>query len=311
MIQVALETGDRRREVVVKAVEALGDDFVVRCKEAATILVKVNLVHHELQLASTHIDAVRGLLDVIRIHSAAKVYVGDASYHGTVAAFKNFGYDKLPAEYDHLELVDLNDDDYVDGYCIRKDGSKNPAVRRSKIAATADLKISLTPMKVHRDVGVTLSVKNWAIGTWVVPPRISATGRVWARWPWLHEEGPWAHHRTIMELYRQLPCDIGIVDGMMAMEGEGPSGGKAVEMGVVLAGFDAVAVDAVATTLMGIDPGDIGYLAMCAEEGLGSIDLTHIDVPPMQMHTLTREFERPPRFDAIIEAWRRDTSADS
>ncbi len=307
MIQVALETGHSRRQVVHQAVEALGDDFITRVKAATSILIKVNLVHHEIQIASTHIDAVRGLVDSIRTHSAAKIHVGDASYHGTAAAFRNFGFDRLLEEYDNLELVDLNDDKYVEGYSIKADGSKN-TIRRSKLATEAGLKISLTPMKMHRDVGVTLAVKNWAVGTWIVPPRISATGRVWARWPWLHEEGAWAHHRTIMELYRQLPCDIAVIDGITAMEGDGPSGGTAVQMNVVIAGFDALAVDAVASTLMGIDPHDIGYLAMAAEEGLGSIDLTHIDVPPMLMHELTREFEKPAHFDDIIGAWRRTTT---
>ena len=304
MIKVALETGDNRRELVAKALDALGDDFIVRCKEAETILIKVNLVHHEYQLASTHIDAVRGVLDVIRAHSRAKVLVGDASYHGTKAAFRNFGYDQLLSDYEKVELVDLNDDEYVDGYSIKRDGSKNNILRRSKIATEADLKISLTPMKLHRDTGVSLSVKNWTIGTWVVPSRVSATGRVWARWPWLHEEGAWAHQRSIMELYRQLPCDVAVVDGTIAMQGDGPTRGSAVQMGVVLVGTDALAVDAVASTLMGVDPGDIGHLAMCSEEELGSIDMTHIDVPPMQMHDLTREFERPLNFEEKISAWR-------
>ncbi|MBU1126459.1 MAG: DUF362 domain-containing protein [Patescibacteria group bacterium] len=304
MINVTIETGNNRRPTVAKAVEALGDDFITRCKEAHTILIKVNLVHHEIQIASTHIDAVRGVLDVIRTHSAAKIFVGDASYCGTVAAFRNFGYDRLLEEYDNLELVDLNDDEFVPGYSIKADGTHNP-IRRSKIASQADLKISLTPMKIHRDVGVTLSVKNWSIGTWIVPSRISVSGRVWARWPWLHEEGSLAHHRTIMELYRQLPCDVGIIDGITAMEGDGPSSGTALQMNVVVAGMDAVAVDAVATTLMGIEPRDIGYLAMCEEEGLGSVDMTHIDVPPMLMHELTRQFEKPANFDDIIKAWRQ------
>lgn len=301
--RVILETGDERRNVVHKAVEALGDDFFERCRTANEILLKVNLVHHEYQLASTHVDAVRGVLDAIRPVCQTRVFVGDASYHGTPAAFRNFGYDRLREEYEQVELVDLNDDGFVDGYTVRADGSPNP-IRRSKLATTADLKISLAPMKIDRDVGVSLALENWAMGTWLVPPRISAAGRVWARWPWLHGEGAWAHHRTIMELYRQKPCDYAVVDGMMAMEGDGPARGTAVSMGLVVAGEDTVAVDAVSTALMGIDAMDIGYLAMCDQEGLGVADLGKIDVPPMLMHELRRSFAQPAQFEHNLRAWK-------
>ncbi|MFH1632288.1 MAG: DUF362 domain-containing protein [bacterium] len=304
MIDVSLETGENRRKVVANAIEALGDSFMDRCRQAETILIKVNLVHHERQLASTHVDAVRGVIDVIRFGSRGRIIVGDTSYHGTKAAFRNFGYERLVDEYVDVELRDLNDDDFIDGYSMKSDGTHNP-IRRCRTAVEADFKISLTPMKMHRDTAVSLSVKNWTIGTWVVPPRVSASGTVWARWPWLHEEGDWAHHASIAELYRQVPCDVGVIDGILAMEGDGPSRGTPVEMGVALAGMDPVAVDAVGATLMGVDPGDVGYLAMCAERGLGIIDLAKINIPPMMMAELTREFARPPGFDEKLLAWRK------
>lgn len=305
MQEVILETGESRREVVRVAAERLGENFVDRIKSAETILIKVNLVHHEHQLASTHIDAVRGVLDVIRLHGRAQVFVGDASFHGTASAFEHFGYAQLLKEYDGVHLVDLNEDETVEAYSLRRDGSKNP-IHVSARSRSVDLRISLTPMKVHRDMGVSLSVKNWTIGTWVVPPRNSHAGRVWARWPWLHEEGAWAMQATVADLYEQLPCDIAIVDGMQAMEGDGPTNGTVVPMQTVLAGFDALAVDAVAATLMGFDPSDIGHLAIAAEKGLGSIDMSKIDVPPMELAQRSRPFLRPPGLDGRLLAWKSE-----
>jgi uncharacterized protein (DUF362 family) len=303
MIDVILETGTERRKVVLKAVEALGDVFIEKAKAAETILIKVNLVHHEIQLASTHVDAVRAVLDVIRVHSRSKVYIGDASYHGTKAAFRHFGYEGLLSEFENVELVDLNDDDSVEGYTVKTDGSHAP-MKRSKLAVEADFKISLTPMKLHRDVAVSLSVENWTFGTWIVPPRIGAMGRVWAKWPWLQEEGPWAHHKTLAALYEQVPCDVAIVDGILAMQGDGPVHGEAIRMGLVLVGTDAVAVDAVGTTLMGIDPQDVGYLFMCNEQKSGIIDMSKINVPPILVANLTRPFGKPLSFDQKLGAWR-------
>lgn len=303
LTKVEIVETDNRRKGVRDAVHALGSVFVDRVKSAKKILVKVNLVHHENQLASTHVDAVRGLLDEIRQLTRVDVFVGDASYHGTKAALRNFGYDRLVEEYEHTQLVDLNDDETVPGYTIRRDGTHN-VMLRSKLATDADLKISLTQMKTHRDVGVSLSVKNWTVGTWVVPPRNSAHGRVWARWPWLHEEGNKAHHASIAALYAQLPCDVAIVDGVTAMEGDGPTHGAPVAMRVVLAGMDAVAVDAVGATLMGFDPQDIGYLVYCSEQGLGTIDMAKIDAPPLQLDRLRRTFLRPPELAEKLTEWR-------
>lgn len=303
MIDVILETDGSRRELVRRAVEGLGDEFIERIKAANTILIKPNLIDPENQLASTHVDAVRAVIEVIQEHSPAKIYVGDAAYFGTKAAFRNLGYEQLLKEYLKVELVDLNDDAFVDGYSIRQDGSRN-SIRRSKLANDVDFRISISNMKVNRETSVSLGIKNWALGTWIVPSRISAMGRVWARWPWLNEEGAWAHHKSIAEIFNQLPADVSVIDGIQAMEGNESTNGSAVNMGVVLAGFDAVAVDAVASTLMGVDPTTVGYLVMASEAGLGSVDMSKINVPPMQMAVLTRKFNRPPNFDENSSAWR-------
>lgn len=275
-----------------KAVEELGDVFIQKCREADEIFLHVDLIDYQRELACTHVDAIRGLMDVIRTYSKTSVKIGDAAYRGTRVAFEHLGYERLLDEYRQVELVDLNDDEFIEGYVVRKDGSHN-TIRRSKTAAQAGFKIALSPLKVHKEVGLSGIIYSWTTGTWMVPSRISATGRVWARWPWLEEEGLHAHHASIMELYRQLPCDVGIVDGMMAMQGDGPVEGTAIEMGLVLAGFDAVAVDAVAATLIGFDPSEIGYLKMCHEQGLGSIEMSQINVPPMQMAELTKKLQRP------------------
>src|SRR3989338_11056728 len=99
MINVALETGENRRQTIKKALVGLGEYFVVKCRDAQSIFVHVNLIDHEIQLACTHVDAVRGLLDVIRERANTPIIIGDAGYRGTKAAFRNFGYEHLEREY--------------------------------------------------------------------------------------------------------------------------------------------------------------------------------------------------------------------
>jgi len=140
----------------------------------------------------------------------------------------------------------------------------------------------------------------------VVPSRISSYGRVWARWPWLQKEGSRAYHETILQLFKQKPCDVAVIDGILAMQGSGPVGGEAVRMGVVLAGFDPVAVDAVACTLMNIDPQEVGYLFLIDAEGLGTVNMSIINVPPLLVTEQTRSFDRSLDVQETLVAWRDD-----
>jgi uncharacterized protein (DUF362 family)/ferredoxin len=48
--------------------------------------------------------------------------------------------------------------------------------------------------------------------------------------------------------------DLIIMDGVTAMQGDGPSGGTPVDLGVLLASEDAIAIDLVVCTLLGIEP---------------------------------------------------------
>lgn len=291
MTPVTIVQGEDRRGLIREACLTLGEAWSSKIAQATSILVKPNLVHHERQLASTHVDAVRGVIDAIRQVSQAPIIIGDAGYHGTKAAFRNFGYLGLPDEYKNVSLVDLSEDETVEGHAMRSDDSPID-IRRAKLAVTSDVRISLAPMKTHHEIGVSLCVHNWTFGTWVVPSRIGLHGRVWARWPWLAEEGVAAVHKTIVKLYAEQAPDFAVIDGVSAMEGKGPTRGTAVPMNVVLAGPDAVAVDTVATTLMGIDPSTIAYLVQCQEKGLGVADMAKIDAPPLLVASLRRTFLR-------------------
>lgn len=290
MVNVQIETGDRRRQMAKAIVEQLGESFFLKIKRAKTILLKVNLVDHSSPLACTHVDTVRGVVDAIRFYSGAPVFVGDGGYSGTKLAFKVMGYDRLSEVYEKVYLVDLNEDETVSG-AIEKTGGDSE-IRRSRLAVEADVKLSITPMKVDQETVVSLSIKNWTFGTWIVPSRTSSSGRVYAHWPWLRDDGETAYHASIARLYEDVPCDAVIVDGVTAMEGNGPIDGTSVEMYAMIGGLDAVAVDAVASTLMGIDPLGISYLRRLHEKQVGIADMAKINVPPILIHQLTKAFNR-------------------
>jgi uncharacterized protein (DUF362 family) len=87
-----------------------------------------------------------------------------------------------------------------------------------------------------------------------------------------------AMNRNLVALARRVKPHVSVVDGFVGMHREGPRHGTPVRLRTVIAGTDAVAVDAVAAAVMGFDPGEVGYLVYAEEAGLGVADLGKITV---------------------------------
>jgi hypothetical protein len=83
---------------------------------------------------------------------------------------------------------------------------------------------------------------------------------------------------VLADLVKALPADLTVVDAVQAMEGFGPHAGTAVEMGLVIAGTDTVAVDTVTSYLMGFDPKSLAVLQVAQKLGLGSVEMSDMIV---------------------------------
>ena len=115
-----------------------------------------------------------------------------------------------------------------------------------------------------------------------------------------------AMNRNLVALAKRVKPHVSVVDAFTAMHREGPKHGTPVRLGTVIAGTDAVAVDAVAAALMGFDPLQIGYLRYAQEAGLGVADLSAITVlgdpidqvkrslVPHSNHAVQRHWDRLP-----------------
>ena len=110
------------------------------------------------------------------------------------------------------------------------------------------------------------------------------------------------HHQldeVLYQLYSILKPQLTVMDAITAMEGNGPTKGKPVEMNLILASDDALAVDITATKLMGIDWREIGYLNHAAlKTGLGE---EQIKLTGCSIADHARMFELP-RIDLPVQA---------
>ncbi|MFQ5759278.1 MAG: DUF362 domain-containing protein, partial [Candidatus Bathyarchaeia archaeon] len=85
------------------------------------------------------------------------------------------------------------------------------------------------------------------------------------------------------------------------MEGSGPISGDRVDLGIAIAGLDAVAVDAVTAKIMGFNPLDIGYLHYLNEWKVGVADLNNIEVLGVPTAEVAKRFKPHPTYYAQLQ----------
>jgi uncharacterized protein (DUF362 family) len=179
------------------------------------------------------------------------------------------------------ELCDLDNDPEV---WVPVDGSVFREIRLPKSLVEADLFVNIPKAKTHFLTAVTVGIKN-LFGC-------------------IRYEDRKKFHREIdlvsvlADLLKALPPGLTVVDAVQAMEGFGPHAGTAVDMGLVIAGTDAVAVDTVGTYLMGVDPGSLALLQVAQKLGLGTIDIANIRILGEELDKVRKKL-LPPVFQFV------------
>lgn len=124
----------------------------------------------------------------------------------------------------------------------------------------ADVVINLAKFKTHNLTTLTLAAKN-LFG--VIPGTLKVAYHAKLREQERFCEG-------LVDIVLYVKPALNIIDGILAMEGNGPSGGDPRSLGVLLAGPDVWAVDAAAAALVGLDPLAVHTTRLAAARGLTS-----------------------------------------
>lgn len=283
MLRVSIIKGKSRRENIVKSLEQISDD-IRRGVGDRQVVIKPNFVSTSIQLASSHIAQIRGILDFFKEFYKKRVIVAEAACGDTMDAFKNFGYHRLINEYD-VELMDLNQGSY-EPVSIEDYRGKPIHVRVSRLLLDEDnYLISAAKLKTHDTSVVTLSIKNMAMGSVLLFDK----GKV--------HQGFKQTNLNIAKLAQMVWPDLSVIDGLVGMEGDGPTFGDPIHVGVAISSVDPLAADRVACEVMGIDIWKVGYLCYCSERGLGEMDLQRIDI----VGEALRECVRPFRLHSTVK----------
>jgi uncharacterized protein (DUF362 family) len=236
---------------------------------------------------TTHPEVVAAAIDAFH-RVGAEVGVGESPITGvkTMEAFEITGI-AAEARKRNCPLLDMDKRPFVE-----MDIPSGHVLHKLKICPEVlefDVIVSMPVMKMHMHTDVTLSVKNMK-------------GCLWRRSKvQLHMLAPIENsdekpiNVAIADMASVLRPHLAIIDGMVGMEGLGPSAGEPKALDCVVVGTDAFAADAVACRLMGTRAEDVPHLRMGAERKLGVIDLDRIIVRPENWQEWSCRFARPPQ----------------
>lgn len=201
--------------------------------------------------------------------------------YNTFAAFEAIGITEIAKRWD-VELVDLNSYDSID--IDVTGGLVLDWVRVGKSVIEADVVINVPVLKTHKATLISACVKNIGVGC--------ATREEKKR---LHRLGI---DEGLVDVYSVVPTTYHLVDGIVALEGDGPNlpPGKSRPLGLLIAGKDGVAVDTVCTKIMGFDPADVKHLQLAKQQGLGIMDLEEITIKGLKLEDVETTFKRPSTF---------------
>jgi len=211
----------------------------------------------------THPVFVEVILDLLK-EVGADITVGDDITSGSGDGFQVSGFRQM-CQRAGVRLTNLREAGFVETVC---NGHFLEKVYLSKIALDADVIINLPKLKTHSLCVFTGGVKN-------MYGNIPSGLRQKFHAEYIRSED---FSQVLTDIFSAVRPQLTIMDGIIAMEGEGPAAGSLRRLGVILTSQDTVAVDAVATKIIGLNPMDIHTTRYSDERGLGVGNLQNIEV---------------------------------
>jgi uncharacterized protein (DUF362 family) len=321
---VSLVKGDDRRQNIRRSLELIEDKICL----GERLVIKPNMVSISKPLSATHAEALEEVLQFVRERTDREIVVAEGcAMADSMKGFETYGLAEVAKRYG-ARLLDLNRDQWVEVEVLDRD--LNPiTLRYSRTMAESDCRISLTPMKTHDAVIVTLSLKNLVMGSLIR----ESSGRLerlmhglshWLRprdalyprnfgWVVRHilRSDKLTMHQTYASMNYNLfliakafPVHLAILDGYTAMEGCGPTQGTPVDLHLAVASTDFIAADSVGTRIMGFEPEEVGYLHHAIAAGLGQGALEGIRILGERLEDCIRPFQPHPNY-MRQRAWQR------
>lgn len=236
-------------------------------RPGARVLLKPNFVRAMDPATGgvTHPVFIAEAARLARDAGASEVLVGDSPAFGSAAnAARAIGLEPLLADCG-ARVIEFR--------AVRRISSPHngrfKALTQAGDAHEADVLINLAKPKAHCQMVMTCAVKN-LFGC--IP------GRKKALMHCLVENNRYTFGRMLVENARTLAPELHLADGIIAMEGMGPTRGTPRQWGWVLAATDGVALDRLVAEAMGYALEEVPHLCAAADMNAGVTDLGCLDL---------------------------------
>ncbi len=307
--RVALIQGEDRRKNVYNALLAVDKDLQPKLKTRKYVVIKPNFVSTTNQLAGSHADAMRGILDYLSEHFKGTVVIAESSAGNTQQGFETFKFTALPAEYkkQQLRLIDLNAEARFERITVLdKDLHIVPIRLAARLLDPEAFVISSAMLKTHNTAIASLSIKNMVLGAPLHQAPNETPG--WNEKRKFHVGIRQTHYNMMITAQRLAPSwGASVIDGYEGMEGNGPSMGTPVPSRVAIASADFVATDRVGAECMSVDPEWLGYVKYCGNIGLGQFDPAKIDVLGAKIADVKKPYRMHPMIEQELK-WQGPTT---
>ncbi|MBQ4150347.1 MAG: DUF362 domain-containing protein [Clostridia bacterium] len=268
MAKVALVKCDSYKDAeaaVAKAIDLIGGVCGILKKEEK-LLLKPNFLAKcpPEKACTTHPEVFRGVARYLKERGYTNLSYGDSPGHGDTAAIaRECGVGEVAAELD-IPLADFT-------------AGKTTAYPEGKVAKEfiiangvleCDGIVNVCKMKSHMLERITGAQKN--IFGCVFGLNKGAS----------HVKYPNATEfaKMLADLNLMLKPRLHIMDGVVAMEGNGPQSGTPKKVGVILASTDSIALDTLFANLVNLDSSLVPTNVIGGEYGVGESDESKIEV---------------------------------
>lgn len=183
-----------------------------------------------------------------------------------------------------IDIVDLGADELMEMQTPARAGTPGPGYRIPATLIRCSTLISVAPLATDARTGAMLSVGSYLR---VLPSAERGAQEENAR-------GTADLASMLVDVFSFHPPEYAILGGEWAREEGGAGAPATVKHNIVIAGANAVAVDAAAAAVMGFEPGSIPHLELASRRGYGTTNPDSIWTRGAEIEVARRRFRATP-----------------
>jgi len=279
MIKIEVLQAKSTRQIMDKVREALAGNWqgsFPRDKKAP-VLLKPNLNSNMNALTgnTTDLRLMAAVLEYLREAGHGNVMIGEGTnsgfYRSNINVISRLMVDRLAAYYG-ASVKDLN---YSEQVQIEFENGIKAGVARECVEAA--MLINMPKVKTHFENGMSVCLKN-LMGCLVGQENKKKVHQSLAA--------------NIVNINRALKPHLHIADGLISMEGLGPTRGTPVNTGFIMIGTDPYLIDLACSRIARYDFRKVRTLKLAEERGLLTAEHQRV-VDGLKLETIARTFKPP------------------